>query len=103
MVWLSYSWDDLWIGYTPIATGINIAGREWKIFHTASTNAVFVPAERFSDLTPVTFTLSLDQFINAAIEHVPYGEIGAITRRENTAVIHQLALIRARMAGEQAA
>jgi hypothetical protein len=71
MVWLSYSWDDLWIGYTPIATGINIAGREWKIFHTASTNAVFVPAERFSDLTPVTFTLSLDQFINAAIEHVP--------------------------------
>jgi DNA-directed RNA polymerase specialized sigma24 family protein len=39
----------------------------------------------------------------AAIEHVPYGEIGAITRRENTAVIHQLALIRARMAGEQVA
>lgn len=39
----------------------------------------------------------------AAIEKLPYAEIGAVTRREATAVIHQLALIRARMAGEQAA
>jgi len=39
----------------------------------------------------------------AEIEKLPYAEIGAITRREATAVIHQLALIRARMAGEQAA
>jgi hypothetical protein len=66
MVWLSYSWDDLWINYTPIAT-VNIDGRDWKIFQTASTNAVFVPAARFSDLTPVTFTLHLDQFIAEAI------------------------------------
>lgn len=39
----------------------------------------------------------------AAVEKLPYAEIGAVTRREPTAVIHQLALIRARMAGEQAA
>lgn len=42
-------------------------------------------------------------FALAAVERLSYAEIGAITRREGTAVIHQLALIRARMAGEQTA
>lgn len=39
----------------------------------------------------------------AAIEKLSYAEIGAVSRRESNAVHHQLALIRARMAGEQAA
>ena len=39
----------------------------------------------------------------AAIERLPYGEIGALTRRENNAVIHDLALLRARLAHREAA
>jgi hypothetical protein len=39
------------------------------------TNAVFVPAERFSDLTPVTFTLQLDQFIAEAIHQASLGKL----------------------------
>jgi hypothetical protein len=43
MVWLDYSWHDLWIGYTPIFNFTDSTGTEWKVFQTASTNAVFVP------------------------------------------------------------
>ena len=39
----------------------------------------------------------------AAVEHLPYAEIGAITRREGNAVIHELALLRARLARGEAA
>ena len=39
----------------------------------------------------------------AAIERLPYGEIGALTRRENNAVIHDLAQLRARLALREAA
>ena len=42
-------------------------------------------------------------FALAAIERLPYGEIGAITRRENNAVIHELSLLRARLAHGEAA
>jgi DNA-directed RNA polymerase specialized sigma24 family protein len=35
----------------------------------------------------------------AAIERLPYAEVGAITRREPNEVIHELALLRVRLAG----
>ena len=35
----------------------------------------------------------------AALEHVPYAEIAAITRREPNEVIHDLSLLRVRLAG----
>ncbi len=39
----------------------------------------------------------------AAVECLPYAEIGAITRRESNAVTHELALLRARLAHGEAA
>jgi glycosyl hydrolase family 12 len=66
MVWLDYSWDDLWIGYTPVAT-VQIpaeTGPFWKIFQTASTNAVFVPADKGNAVKGVT--LNLVEFIKEA-------------------------------------
>ena len=39
----------------------------------------------------------------AAIERLPYGEIGALTRRESNAVIHDLAKLRASLAHREAA
>jgi hypothetical protein len=67
MVWLDYSWDDLWIGYTPIATVQipAVTGPSWKIFRTASTNAVYVPATKGQAVNGVT--LDLVDFIKDAI------------------------------------
>jgi len=39
----------------------------------------------------------------AALEGLSYAEIAAITRREPNAVLHQVSLLRARIAGEEAA
>jgi DNA-directed RNA polymerase specialized sigma24 family protein len=39
----------------------------------------------------------------AAIERLPYGEIGTLTRRDNNAVIHEVALLRVRLAHGEAA
>jgi len=39
----------------------------------------------------------------AAIERLPYGEIGALTRRDNNSVIHEVAVLRVRLAHGEAA
>ena len=79
-------------GALPSPAGVAALGRSLAVHEASAVDA-------FAKL-PETDRLLMAL---AALEHIPYGEIGAITRRENTAVIHQLALIRARMAGENAA
>jgi hypothetical protein len=73
MVWLDYSWNDLWIGYTPIDTVEIPQGSQtfWKIFQTASTNAVFVPVVQ----NPVSGQLQLDKFIAEAIRQANAGKL----------------------------
>ena len=39
----------------------------------------------------------------AAVERLPYAEIAAVSRKEHTTVMHQLAMLRVRIAGEDAA
>jgi hypothetical protein len=49
MVWLSYSWDDLWIGYTPVDI-VEIplgSGTKWKIFQTARQTPCSSPPRGF--------------------------------------------------------
>jgi len=57
MVWLSYSRADLWIGYTPIAEDVDVGGYRRNVFHTASTNAVFVPTANQVDVDDANLNL----------------------------------------------
>ena len=67
MVWLSYSRADLWIGYTPIAEDVDVGGYRRNVFHTASTNAVFVPTANQVDVDDAN--LNLMDFIGEIVTH----------------------------------